>query len=78
MIEGEGKEGSFLPFFLPRRPPPLPPALLLALFFRAVFDSRSSFFAPKSHENACYAVYNNIGSRTSLVFIQCAFHYFFL
>ena len=27
------------------------PALLLAPFFRAVFDSRSSFFAPKPHGN---------------------------
>ena len=25
--------------------------------FRAVFDYRSSFFAPKLHENACYAGY---------------------
>ena len=25
--------------------------------FRAVFDSRSSFFAPKPHGNACYAGY---------------------
>ena len=39
------------PSFLPH---PLP-ALLLAPFFRAVFDSRSSFFAPKPHGNACYA-----------------------
>ena len=38
-------------------PHPLP-ALLLAPFF--VFDSRSSFFAPKLHENACYAGYNMI------------------
>ena len=27
--------------------------------FRAVFDSRSSFFAPKPHGNACYAGYKN-------------------
>ena len=26
--------------------------------FRAVFDSRSSFFAPKPHGNACYAGYD--------------------
>ena len=25
--------------------------------FRAVFDSRSSYFAPKPHGNACYAGY---------------------
>ena len=31
--------------------------------FRAVFDSRSSFFAPKPHGNACYAGYRNHGSR---------------
>ena len=33
----------------------LPPPRLLAPFFRAVFDSRSSFVAPKQHGNACYA-----------------------
>ena len=27
------------------------------LIFRAAFDSRSSFFAPKPHGNACYAGY---------------------
>ena len=26
--------------------------------FRTVFDSRSSFFAPKPHGNACYAGYH--------------------
>ena len=31
--------------------------------FRAVFDSRSSFFAPKPHGNACYAGCRNHGSR---------------
>ena len=32
--------------------------------FRAVFDSRSSFFVPKPHGNACYnAGYRNHGSR---------------
>ena len=72
MIEGKGKEGSFLPFFLS-----LPRSFTRAIF-RAVFDSCSSFFAPKPHENGCYAGYNNIGSRSSLVFIQCAFHFFFL
>ena len=34
------------------------PALLLAPFFWAVFDSRSSFFAPKPQGNACYASYH--------------------
>ena len=47
MKEGGGEE---------RKPPTNPlPALLLAPFFRAVFDSRSSFLAPKLHGNACYA-----------------------
>ena len=31
------------------------PALVLAPFFRAVFESRFSFFAPKPHGNVCYA-----------------------
>ena len=31
------------------------PSLLLAPFFRVVFDSRSSFFAPKPYGNACCA-----------------------
>ena len=30
--------------------------------FRAVFDSRSSFFAPKPHGNACYAGYKTINA----------------
>ena len=34
-------------------PQPLP-ALLLAPFFIVLFDSCSSFFAPKQHRNACY------------------------
>ena len=47
MKEGGGEE---------RKPPTNPlPALLLAPFFRAVFDSPSSFLAPKLHGNACYA-----------------------
>ena len=33
------------------------PALLLAPFCSRGFDYRSSFFAPKPHENACYAGY---------------------
>ena len=30
---------------------------LTCTIFRTVFDSRSSFFAPKPHGNACYAGY---------------------
>ena len=40
--EGEGKA------------PPLSRSFTCAIF-RAVFGSRSSFFAPKAHGNACYA-----------------------
>ena len=36
--------------------PPLPRSFTCAIF-RAVFDSCSSFFAPKPHRNACYASY---------------------
>ena len=32
--------------------------------FRAVFDSRSSFFAPKPRESACYADYEKIGIKS--------------
>ena len=35
--------------------------------FRAVFDSRSLFFAPKPHGNACYAGY----SITDMYKFQC-------
>ena len=38
----------FLPFF------PTPSRSFTYAIFRAVFDSRSSFFAPKPHGNACY------------------------
>ena len=34
-----------------------PSSLFYSPHFRAVFDSRSSFFVPKPHENACYAGY---------------------
>ena len=34
---------------------PPPPRSFTYAIFRAVFDSRSSFFAPKPHGNACYA-----------------------
>ena len=38
-------------------PPPSPSRSFTRPIFRAVFDSRSSFFAPKPHGNACYASY---------------------
>ena len=34
---------------------PPPPRSFTYAIFRAVFDSRSSFFTPKPHGNACYA-----------------------
>ena len=34
---------------------PSPPRSFTYALFRAVFDSRSLFFAPKPHGNACYA-----------------------
>ena len=34
---------------------PPPPRSFTYAIFRPVFDSRSSFFAPKPHGNACYA-----------------------
>ena len=37
--------------------------LIYSHHFRAAFDSRSSFFAPKPHGNACYAGNRNDGSR---------------
>ena len=40
---------------------PPPPRSFTCAIFRAVFDSRSSFFAPKPHENACYTGYINQG-----------------
>ena len=36
---------------------PPPPRSFTCTIFRAVFDSRSSFFAPKPNGNACYAGY---------------------
>ena len=44
---GRGREETFLSS-------PLPPRSFTCTIFRAVFDFRSSFFAPKPHENACY------------------------
>ena len=46
---GGGGKGSF--------PPHLLPWYFTGAIFRAVFDSRSSFFAPKPHGEACYAGY---------------------
>ena len=34
---------------------PPPPHSFTCAIFRAVFDSCSSFFAPKPHRNACFA-----------------------
>ena len=48
--EGEGKEGNASVSFLSSPPPP-------SSFIGAILDSRSSFFAPKPHGNACYAGY---------------------
>ena len=49
----ERPRNGFLGFLAAREmTSPLTRAIL-----RAVFDSRSSFFAPKQHENACYAGY---------------------
>ena len=45
---GLSASGSFL-----SSPPPA--RSFTCAIFRAVFDSRSSFFAPKPHGNACYA-----------------------
>ena len=40
---------------------PPPPRSFTCAIFRAVFDSRSSFSAPKPHGNACYAGYFSCG-----------------
>ena len=59
MGEGGEETGSFSPsalslfrFHLSPFPPETPDTQAI---FRAVFDSRSSFFAPKPNGNACYA-----------------------
>ena len=44
----------FLPFF------PTPSQLFYWRHFGAVLDSRSSFFAPKPHRNACSAGYKQV------------------
>ena len=40
-----------------------------ATIFRVVFDSRSSFFAPKPHRNACYAGYSLCSGMQRLHFL---------
>ena len=40
--------------------PSPPPRFFTRAIFRAVFDSRSSFFAPKPHGNDCYAGYQRL------------------
>ena len=50
---GGGKEGRLVSFL----PSPPPPRTFTRAIFRAAFDSRPSFFAPKPHGNACYAGY---------------------
>ena len=47
-------------FFLSSPPPP---RSFTCAIRRSVFDSRSSFFAPKPHRNACYAGYVLTGFR---------------
>ena len=43
--------------------------------FRTVFDSRSSFFAPKLHGNACYAGFHTAESRIQdCLGLQCTLH----
>ena len=44
---GRGRKETFLSS-------PAPPCSFTCAIFRAVFDSCSSFFAPKPHRNACY------------------------
>ena len=49
------------PSFLPHPPP----RSFTYTIFRAVFDSRSSFFGPKPHGNACYVGYSSNRARIS-------------
>ena len=55
---GEGEGEGFLPFFPTRSP------LFYLRHFSHGLDSRSSFFSPKTHRNACYAGYDTDGSRS--------------
>ena len=61
--DGKGKEGSFLPSFLPH-----PARLLTCPIFHMVFDPRSSFIALKVHGNACHTGYT--GSNTNIHAIE--------
>ena len=51
--KNEGGEGEGV-FFLSSSPPPC--SFACPMFF--FYDSHSSFFSPKPHRNACYAVYS--------------------
>ena len=48
---------------------PTPRSFTCAIF-RAVFDSPSSFFAPKPHGNACYAGYSHLHNRKSRILVH--------
>ena len=47
-----------------------PPRSFTYAIFRAVFDSRSLFFAPKPHGNACYAGYSHLHNRKSRILVH--------
>ena len=57
-VGGLSASVSFLSF-------PPPPRSFTYAIFRAVFDSRSSFFAPKPHGNTCYTGYSGTVCSTS-------------
>ena len=48
--------------------PPPPHRSFTGATFLAVFDSRSSFFSPKPHRNACYAGYSDL--RLAFLFLS--------
>ena len=52
---------------------PPPPSSFSCAIFRVVFDSRSLFFAPKPHGNACYAGYDHSYPRPT-VCVTYGFH----
>ena len=52
---------------------PPPPSSFSCAIFCVVFDSRSSFFAPKPHGNACYAGYDHSYPRPT-VCVTYGFH----
>ena len=49
---------------------PPPPRSFTCAIFRAVFDSRSSFSAPKPHGNACYAGYDIVNCKCRAMWIK--------